>query len=187
MPRLRRLDAKLLGFGSPTGTDEVPVSDMPLDTEEQEELLQRFELINYSKNKKNVNVLSLLYLLCGGIFLIMATKTKSRSVSSILLAGFQSIICSCVTLRYNLMNDVSILKKLKFKVSNRTVDILNGIILILILWVSTSHFEGSRSLQFLFQIPLLLFIVAQMTKKWTLELEKDISSLRQLKYKYKNV
>lgn len=186
MPRFRRLNGGLWGDSEDKEPAHDGIDDFPIDEAEQDELIQTFETRNYEGQQSTIKVLSLLYLLCAGAFLMMATKTKSRNVSSMLLGGMQSIVCSCATLRYKLVNDFRLFKKLKIHISNGIIDILNYGILILLLWVTVNEFQDERALQFLFQVPLMLCIIASLMKKWATEVDYDIDNLRGLKYKYKS-
>lgn len=204
MSRVRRFNLEVLGIQTPdhilssltrrlnrTGDrqlkEEIKDWDLtPLDSEEQEELINKFEVSNYSINHSIINFLTALYLLLSGFFLIMGTKTD-HAISCVLLTGIQSILCSCITLRYNLTNDFIITRKVKYRINNSTINTINSVILVLIEWVSVNHLEGQRIWQLILQLPLLLFIVTILIKKWNRDMEKELDELRQLKYKYKNV
>ena len=186
MPRFRRLNGGLWGDDEEKDNHPDGMDDFPIDEAEQDELIQTFETRNYEGQESVIKLLSLLYIVCAGAFLMMATKVKSRQVASMLLGGMQSIICSCATLRYKLTNDFRLFKKLKIHISNGVIDILNYGILILLLWITVNEFQDERALQFLFQVPLMLCIIATLMKKWAAELDSDISNLRGLKYKYKS-
>ncbi|CCK70107.1 uncharacterized protein KNAG_0D03610 [Huiozyma naganishii CBS 8797] len=167
--------------------NEIPGWDIgPLDSEEQEELIQQFELHNYSTNQWTINILSGTFLFCAGLFSILATKSERR-VSCMLIAGVQSIACSVVSLRYDIINDFILFRQVRLRFSNSTLTSLNCVILTLILWVTMQHFEDTGLLQLFFQVPLLLFIITVLVKKWGRDIETELRGIRSLKYKYKNV
>lgn len=195
MSRLRKFNAKVLGIktiinGKYTGSEFQTLMDsdddfsLPMDTDEQEQLIQKFELNNYTTDQITINIMCALYLFCAGIFLMLATRS-SRNVSVVLLAGLQSLICTCVSLRYELINDFKIFNILKLRINNSLINTFNCILLILISWVTFNYFD-QRVLQFFLHIPLFLYIMAFTIKYWSKEIEGDLGELRQLKYKYKN-
>lgn len=203
MSRVRRFNAKVLGFSIPDNTFETltnrdvikgawsergEVNDWelsPLDSQEQEELIQKFEKNNYSINKSIVDIMTVLYLVLAGLFLVLATKTD-RSISCLLLGNIQSIICSCITLRYNLTNDFILRSQFKLRVNNSTINTINCVLIVLFEWVIINHLEDQFKWQIFLQIPLVLFIITLLIRKWNGEMEKELSELRHLKYKYKN-
>lgn len=203
MSRVRRFNSKVLGFSIPDsmlGTltnknikegewgegEEVNDWDLtPLDSQEQEELIEKFEKNNYLINKSIVDVMTVLYLFLAGLFLVLATKTD-RSISCLLLGSIQSIICSCITLRYNLMNDFILKSQFKLRVNNSTINTINCVLIVFFEWIIINHLEDQFKWQFFLQIPLVLFIVTLVIRKWNGEMEKELSELRHLKYKYKN-
>ncbi|CAL9728899.1 hypothetical protein MOUN0_F01288 [Monosporozyma unispora] len=202
MSRVRRFNSKVLGFSIPENTlgkltnrnfkdgegsdEEINDWDLtPLDSQEQEELIQKFEQNNYSINKSIVNVMTMVYLVLAGLFLMLSTKTD-KSISCLLLGDIQSIICSCITLRYNLTNDFIITRQFKLRVNNSTINTINCVLLVLFEWVIINHLEDQFKWQVFLQIPLLLFIITLFIRKWNGDMERELSELRHLKYKYKN-
>lgn len=183
MARFRKLNGGLWGTEETNNDDN---DDFPMDEDDQARLIEKFEARNYQDNEITIRVLSVLYLFCAGLFLMMVTKIKSRNVASMLLGGIQSMICSCVTLRYDLVNDYYLFKKIKVRVSSKTIDMFNYMILILLLWISITKFEDKFSLQILFQIPLMLCLISVLMKRWAKEIDQDLNKLRELKYKYKS-
>ena len=167
--------------------DSLIAGDLPMDIDDQEFLIKKFEVRNYRSNQAIINVLNILYLIAAGFFLFMSFRAPSRQTASILVADFYSILSTCVTLRYEIRNDYQIFRNIKLTLGNSTVNILNGIVLTLVLWISLTRFEGEYLLQFLFQIPLFIYLITILLKKWAKEMELELSELRELKYKYKSV
>lgn len=184
MVRFRKLNGGI--WGNESKEQDEDDFDFPIDEDEQDKMIENLERRNYKDRETTMQLLCMIYLLCAGIFLIMATKAKSRDIASMLLGGVQSIVCSWITLRYNLVNNYCIFKKWNICVNGRNINFLNYAVLILLLWISWNEYEGQRLLQLLFQIPLLLQITAIVMKRWSLELDQEFDSLRNLKYKYKN-
>ena len=202
MSRVRRFNSRLLGFTSGDSTfdrltnrynqknewfgqDSTDWDIGPLDFDEQEELIQRFERTNYSINRWMIDLMSTLYLILAGLFLVLATKTN-RSISCLLLGDIQSILCSCITLRYNLMNDFIITRQIKLRVNNSTINTLNSVLLILFEWIILNYLEDQFKWQVILQIPVILFTITLLIRKWNNDMEIELSELRNLKYKYKN-
>lgn len=189
MSRLRRFNRKILNLSSEythegeSGQDDVSV--LPLDTEEQEELIQKFETNAHVTNKLYINILSMFYLLYGGLLMILV-RTAQGHIKLALLAGANSLICSCVTLRYDIINDYLLFKKFKLRVSNFSINILNIILLVLMAWISFNHVIEDKKTVLCLQVPMFLFWVAVLVKRWARNIEDEIADLRRLKYKYKN-
>lgn len=165
--------------------DDNEISILPMDTEDQEELIQKFELSNSVRNKRYVNILSLSYLVCSGLFLILATK-RSGKEASFLVMGAQSIICSMITVRYELTTDYIVFKRLKLHVDNSRIQKLNLVLLVLIEWIGLTLFQGSLTSQMFCQLPILLFMMAFFLNRWARDMEEELNQLRGMKYKYKD-
>lgn len=188
MSRLRRFNRRIFRDGTGIGVDsedDNEISILPMDTEEQEELIQKFELSYNVRNKRYVNILSLSYLICSGLFLIFGTK-RSGKEASFLVMGAQSIICSMITIRYELTSDYVVFKKLKLHVDNSRIQKLNLVLLVLIEWIGLTHFQGSLTSQMFCQLPILLFMMAFSVNRWARDMEEELNQLREMKYKYKN-
>lgn len=202
MSRVRRFNSKILGFTNDESTFDgltnrynqknkwyqQNINDWdigPLDFDEQEELIQRFEQNNYLTNKWMIDMMSALYLVLAGLFLMLATKTN-RSISCLLLGDVQSILCSCITLRYNLTNDFIVTRQFKLRVNNSTINTLNFVLLILFEWIIVNHLGSQFKWQIFLQIPLMLFIITLLIRKWNNDMDVELSELRNLKYKYKS-
>jgi len=187
MVRFRKLNGGLWGNEEQLNeTAEDEDFGILMDEDDQDNLIEKLERRNYRDREASIQILGLLLLVCAGIFLIIATRVNSRDIASMVLAGVPSMICSWMTLRYNLVNDYCLFKKIKLYINGRNIDILNYTILILISWISLNDFEGRWQLQLLFQIPLLLKITTIIMKRWSLELDQEFDTLRRLKYKYKS-
>lgn len=202
MSRVRRFNSKILGFTNDESTFDgltnrynqknkwyqQNINDWdigPLDFDEQEELIQRFEQNNYLTNKWMIDMMSALYLVLAGLFLMLATKTN-RSISCLLLGDVQSILCSYITLRYNLTNDFIVTRQFKLRVNNSTINTLNFVLLILFEWIIVNHLGSQFKWQIFLQIPLMLFIITLLIRKWNNDMDVELSELRNLKYKYKS-
>ncbi|KOG99519.1 uncharacterized protein DI49_1980 [Saccharomyces eubayanus] len=189
MSRLRRFNRKILGlnpgYAYEVESEHDDISMLPLDTEEQEELIQKFEVNAHITNKMYINVLSVLYLLYGGLLMIFVRKSRGH-VKLALLAGANSLICSCITLRYNIINDYLLFSKFKLRVSNFSINTLNIVLLVFTGWISFNHAMEDRKTLFYLQVPMVLFWVAVIVKRWARNMEDEIADLRRLKYKYKN-
>ncbi|CAI4959406.1 AVN_HP_G0012410.mRNA.1.CDS.1 [Saccharomyces cerevisiae] len=78
MSRLRRFNRKILSLSSDythdSESDQEDVSILPLDTEEQEELIQKFETNAHITNKLYINLLSILYFYMLDPLLIIRVK-----------------------------------------------------------------------------------------------------------------
>ena len=132
-----------------------------------------------------IEVITALYLIFAILFLILTTKTN-LSISCLLLGAIQSIVCSCITLRYNLTNDFIITRQFKVRVNNSTINTMNLVLLILFEWIILNHLENQFKWQIFLQIPLILFIITLLIRKWDNDMGIELSELRKLKYKYKN-
>ncbi|CAI4062106.1 uncharacterized protein SKDI_07G2700 [Saccharomyces kudriavzevii IFO 1802] len=189
MSRLRRFNRKILGFSTDYThegeSDQDEVSVLPLDTEEQEELIQKFEVNAHVTNKLYINILSVLYLLYGGLLMMIVRKSRGH-IKLAVLAGANSLICSCITLRYNIINDYFLFKKFKLRVSNFSINILNIALLVFMGWISFNHVMEDKKTLFCLQVPMFLFWVAMLVKRWARKTEDEIADLRRMKYKYKN-
>lgn len=189
MSRLRKFNRNVLKLsadgreGNSDGDDEFGMT--PLDIDEQEEIIQKFEVSAHIRNTRYSNILSLSYLVTCGFFLILAGRCKGI-YSVLFVLGGQSMLFSCVTLRYELINDYSIFKMVKLRIDNHKIHILNIIILVSIFWICFVHLHESFVSQMFFQLPLILYIIATFIKSWAKEMEEELASLRGLKYKYKN-
>lgn len=193
MSRIRRFNRKILGYDTSL-TDDVYGFDSqtgiaiptgPIDTYEQDELIEKFEVNLVVKNRWYINTLSLSYLICAGMFLLLLTRNKHIRKAPLAL-GLNSIICSFISLRYQLANDYKLLQTLKFRIDNRKIDILNSMLLLLVLWITVENYHDKLVVAMFLQLPLLLFIVVITVKSLINEADKELGVLRELKYKYKN-
>lgn len=192
MSRIRRFNRKVLGYDASLTDDPhdfdrngIVIPTGPIDTEEQDELIEKFEVNMVVKNKWYINTLSLSYLICAGMFLLLLTRDKSISRAPLVL-GLNSIVCSFLSLRYQLTNDHRIMDTIKFKLDNRKIDILNSMLLLLVAWTTVNNYQENLLLAVFLQLPLLLFIIALAVKALITEADRELGTLRSLKYKYKN-
>lgn len=184
MPRLRRFERNVLLQRSSSYGDDHVVPDLPMDTEEQEELIEKFEISNTLRNKRYANTLSLTYLLFSGLCLIMASKTHGREMALLILQS-QSIICSMVLARYELMHSYPIFRSVSIHINNSRIQVFNIILIVLIEWIGFAAHDSWIS-QLFRQIPLVLFLITRTLKKWSGDMEQELYQLRKMKYKYKN-
>lgn len=186
MSRLRRFNRTILfeSAGLQPERDEYDIPDLPMDTQDQEDLIERFEVSNNLRNKRYANTLSLTYLLFSGLCLMMASKAQGREKALLVLQS-QSIICSMVFARYELMHSYLLFRMFPIYIDNSRIQLLNVVLLILIEWVGFAT-HGSWSSQLFRQIPVVLFFIAHTLRKWTGDMEQELDELRKMKYKYKN-
>ncbi|QLQ80484.1 hypothetical protein HG537_0D04840 [Torulaspora globosa] len=182
MSRLRKLDRKILSGRATDRDEEIP--DHPMDSEEQEELIQKFEANNTLLNKKCANVLSLIYLLFSGFCIMLAGSTQGRERGLLVLIA-QSIICSMILARYELMHTYAIFRRYSIHIDNSRIQKLNIVLIVLIEWIGFEGHNGWKMFMF-HQLPLVLFLITKILKKWSIEMEKELNQLRKMKYKYKN-
>lgn len=190
MSRLRRFNQKVLREDYVDSDDDGDVTFLPLDTEEQEQLVNKFEICNATKNERYVQILSIMYLLCCGIFLLLVVggRRKDNGIAKhrrILFFCINSMVCSMVNLRYEVVNNFWILGRYRLIVTNQKINGLNCMLIVMTLWLVSDQVE-TRSLKVLFTLPLLLFGISVIVKHWLREMEEELGELRVLKYKYKN-
>mgnify|MGYP003365970472 CR=1 FL=1 len=182
MARLRKFDRDILWTAGGDDGDSVLG---PMDTDEQEELIQKFELSNRTRNKRYVNILSLCYMLCSGVFLLLATKTSGKEMAMFVLST-QSIICSMINVRYELVNDFVLFHKVKLHIENSTLEKMNLVLVLLVEWIGLAHCEHDLVIKIFIQMPLILFLIAIFIKNWSRDMGDQLNLLRGMKYKYKN-
>lgn len=180
MPELRRLNRSAIAFGDSKDDDEG-FSMQPMDTEEQEELIQNLEKANASRNSCYMNILTTLYAVSGLLFLFLIQRVHGKEFF-LYTMGFCSIILSVISLRYETATDYRMFTVSQIYVNNYVVRTSNVILLVLVEWLAfaTSNLKG------LSQLPFLLFIISVLMRKWSKSMESELSSLRSMKYKYKN-
>lgn len=196
MSRLRKFDNEILNQMLQDEEDEngdFGMSFLPMDTEEQEDLIQKLELRNNLKNDSFLRVLTVIYLVCCGMFVLLATKIKRKdnelfSHKKILLFSAQSISCSIVNLRYDFFQNLLKVRRMKmrFSFTNTGLNILNFVILIFLSWIIHNQIH-SVALILLLHIPHVLFIASVVVKKLITSFNFEIGQLRSLQYKFKNV
>lgn len=188
MSRLRRSNDKIL-------YDMLDKDDgiyYPIDYEEQEELITKFQLHNSVKNDKILKLLSIIYLLfCGGFFLMISNPKLNHipEISNnkrIILLSIQSICCSLISLRYELINYRFTLRGFQFRLNNSNLSYLNIILLVLLSWIIFEKID-SNFWRSLFHLPHLLLLVSFCIKHWIASINEDLETLKGLKYKFKNV
>lgn len=187
MSRLRRFNRKVLrGIGSDSDNDEITF--LPLDSDEQEELINRFEVRSQSKDNQYIQLLSVAYLICCGLFILLLVRLRRKEDQStnkrLALFSINSIVSSLIYLRYEIAKNFEFFKY-RFQLTTKRINTLNCILLLLITWQVTEE-VNMKSMQFLFHIPLLLFVVTFLTRKWIRDLDRELDDLRGLKYKFKN-
>lgn len=186
MSRLRRFNRSVLLDGSDfqADIDDSGIPDLPMDTDEQEELIERFEISNTLRNKRYANTLSLTYLLFSGLCLMMASKAHGREMALLVLQSL-SIICSMVLARYELMHSYPIFGGFSIYINNSRIQVLNVVLIVLIEWIGFASHDPWSS-QLFRQIPVVLFLITRTLKKWSEDMEQELNQLRKMKYRYKN-
>ncbi|SCU92617.1 LAFA_0F11760g1_1 [Lachancea sp. 'fantastica'] len=193
MSRLRKFNRGVLDriHGNDDGDSEMPMH--PMDVEEQEEFISSLELRNNASNNQIVQILSVAYVVCCGVFLSLVVRVKklgkedqTSTYKRLFLFSINSIICSLITLRYEIIKDVSVSRSVGVRISNARINGVNCILLLLISWEVADKVE-KMPLRALFHVPLVLFVLSQISRRWMNQLQVEISNLRGLKYKYKNV
>lgn len=190
MSRLRKFNRGVLARvnGDPDSDNEIPMH--PMDIEEQKELICNMELKNLSHNNQTLQLLSIAYVIACGVFLSLALKVRKLGSNAslnkrLLLFSINSIICSLLNLRYDFSKSFAITRKTTVMVTSRRINFINSVLLLLITWEVTDKVDH-LILQLLFHVPLMLFGLSVVSKKWIHDMEEDINSLRGLKYKFKN-
>ncbi|SCU97010.1 LAME_0F18206g1_1 [Lachancea meyersii CBS 8951] len=191
MSRLRRFNRSVLDKVNGNDGDDSGILMHPLDEEEQEEYVSDLELRNNSSNNQAVQILSVAFVVCCGVFLSLLMKVRkldgdTMTYKRLLLFSINSTICSLITLRYDIIKDFKVSRSISVRITTRRIDAVNCILLLLISW-EVSEKVDKYSLGVLLHVPLMLFGVSQVSKRWMDQLDNEISSLRGLKYKYKNV
>lgn len=186
MSRLRRFNRSVLldGSGFQADNDDSEIPDLPMDTDEQEELIERFEISNTLRNKRYAHTLSLTYLLFSGLCLMMASKAHGREMALLVLQSL-SIICSMVLARYELMHSYPIFGGFSIYINNSRIQVLNVVLIVLIEWIGFASHDPWSS-QLFRQIPVVLFLITRTLKKWSGDMEQELNQLRKMKYRYKN-
>ncbi|AQZ17151.1 YGR016W [Zygosaccharomyces parabailii] len=180
MPELKRLHRSAIASSAFKDDDEdFPMQ--PMDTEEQEELIQKLEKANTSRNSCYMNILTTLYVISGLLFLLLIQRGHGKEYF-LYTMGFFSITLSVTSLRYETATDYRMFTVSQVYVNNYVVRTSNVILLVLVEWLAfaTSNLKG------LSQLPFLLFIVSILMRRWSKSMESELSSLRSMKYKYKN-
>ncbi|SJM85205.1 uncharacterized protein ZBIST_2104 [Zygosaccharomyces bailii] len=180
MPELKRLHRPAI-VSSAFKDDDEDFPMQPMDTEEQEELIQRLEKANSSRNSRYMNILTILYAVSGFLFLLLMLRVHGKEFF-LYAMGFFSITLSLISLRYETATDYRMFTVSHIYVNNYVVRTSNVILLVLVEWLAFA----TSSLKGLSQLPFLLFIVSILMRKWSKSMESELSSLRSMKYKYKN-
>ncbi|EDO17326.1 hypothetical protein Kpol_1062p34 [Vanderwaltozyma polyspora DSM 70294] len=185
MSRLRRFNRRVLEDSNVDDDDDGEFTFEPMDTDDQEVLIQKFELSNEVRKLKYINLLCLAYLVSCTTFLLFSTRRKGI-YSILFILGSQSMIFSCINIRYDLINDYSITKLITLRIDNFKLNIINMIVLISISWICFLHLHDQFSLEVFFHLPHLLYLISIAVKKMAKSMDTELSHLRSLKYKYKN-
>ncbi|AGO13883.1 AaceriAGR018Cp [[Ashbya] aceris (nom. inval.)] len=190
MSRLRKFNRELIKYTQGTA-DSIEDRDdfFPLDTDEQEQLIRKFELRNASKNEKYLQYLGFVYLACCGLMLLLATSAKRVKALTpyrrILLVSVQSIGCSFVNMRYSTITDMFRNRFLPFRISSQAINVINIVILVLISWQVSETAKSGALLVFL-HVPHWLFLISILVKHWSEEIDSELNTLRSLTYKFKS-
>lgn len=166
MPRLRRSIQKIDGLQT-----------APIDSAEQDELIELVKLDNLNTNRLFINILTVLYLLPIPLF-IHLKHYRSIPVPSFLSICVQ--ICSIIAIRYLWF------VPLQGHWRHLTDPILFAVFTnALALYVLSFHsWNNKKSLLFVF--PVISSVSSTLVHHWMESLDRSIDDLKGLKYKYKS-
>ncbi|SCU86118.1 LAMI_0D00496g1_1 [Lachancea mirantina] len=190
MSRARKIDKQLLwGAENSSGNDDGDAFH-PLDEDEQDEIVDRLAVRSSVSNFRAVQILSILFLLCSGAFLMTFTKIRKLEqeegqMKQQLLFSVISIICSLMNLRYKIVREIKVAEKIRFRITSHQINISNLILLSFLAW---SAIDGSKMklVTFLLFVPHMLFAVSCIVNSFIDKLAGELDNLRGLKYKFKS-
>lgn len=195
MSRLRKVDRAVLRDLLEEDDDDESYRDisfLPIGTEEQEDMIHKFELRNSEKNDNYLQILTLVYLFFCGIFIVLTTRVQRTelevtSCKRIMLFSIQSIAYSLINLRYEFIHDFFRSHRFKIGVtfSNKGLNILNLVMLILLTWIVLNQ-VASGLLKIFFHVPHVLFIISIVVKRWMSAVDLELYQLRSLHHKFKS-
>ncbi|GAV55841.1 hypothetical protein ZYGR_0AZ00120 [Zygosaccharomyces rouxii] len=181
MPELKRIHGSVMDPHNHNDDDEDAFPMQPLDIDEQEELIQRLEKGNSTRNRLYVNVLTGIYAICGILFLFQTRKSKGKEFWVYGL-GCISMALSIIGVRHEIVTDFQVFMTSQLQVNSIAIQRFNIAVLVLVEWLAFTELPlGMAS-----QVPLFLYVVSILTKRWVRSMESEISSLRGMKYKYKS-
>lgn len=180
MPELKRLHRYTVNSHIFSDDDDGLLMQ-PMDTEEQEELIQQLEKGNAIRNRRYVNALTAIYIICGLLFLLQMQRTHGKEFC-LYTMGVLGIALSVISLRYEMVTDYRMFVTSQVYIDNCAVRMSNVVVLILMEWLALTDLP----LKSLSQLPFLLFIVSLLVRKWSKSMDSELNSLRNMKYKYKN-
>jgi len=159
--------------------------DMPLDTEDQEELVQLLRLDNLQTNKIFINIFSIIYLIPLPFF-IHLKYCRVNSVASFL--SILSLVLSLIKVRYlHFLNfqsiESSLVERVNFLFNSTVFNVLN---LIISMVVILQRYDQGWDLNLIYYVPIIACISSILLMYWIIELDNDIDGLGKLKYKYKS-
>ncbi|CAR29547.1 hypothetical protein ZYGR_0AD02290 [Zygosaccharomyces rouxii] len=181
MPELKRIHRSVMDPDNNTDDGEDAIPMQPLDIDEQEDLIQQLEKGNSKRNHLYVNVLTGIYAICGLSFLCQTRKSLGKEFWVYGL-GCISMALSIVSVRYEIVTDFQVFMTSQVQMNNIALQRFNVAVLVLVEWLALTELP----LGMVSQIPLFLFFVSILTKRWVRSMENEITSLRGLKYKYKS-
>ncbi len=161
-------------------------SDLPIDEDEQEELLELLKTDNIQTNKVFINIFTIIYLIPIPLFIHLKYFRTSSTISFLSIV---SLVLSLIKIRYlhviNFANfESSIVQRLSILYKPLVFNVLNLIISSIVLMIR--YEQGVVDLNLLYFIPFLASVSSILLMYWILELDNDITSLSKLKYKYKS-
>ncbi|GCE98615.1 hypothetical protein ZYGM_004636 [Zygosaccharomyces mellis] len=179
MPEFKRNHGSVMDPDNHSDNDTCLM--MPLDIDDQEELIQQLEKGNTKRNHLYVNTLTGIYTICGISFLYQIRRSEGKKFWVFGL-GCASIALSIMGVRHEIINDFQVLMSSQFQVSHLVIQRFNVAILALVEWLALTELP----LEIVFQVPLFLFVVSILSKRWVRSMESEITGLRGMKYKYKS-
>ncbi|AET41177.1 uncharacterized protein Ecym_7348 [Eremothecium cymbalariae DBVPG len=189
MSRLRKFNQQVLSYTRGEMEHEDGAEFFPLDIDEQDELIKSFEMRNIAKNERYFTYLGIFYLVCCGMTLFLATGAKRSRLPEkyqrVLLVSVQSIACSFINLRYSMITHIFLRWGVLFKISNRTINIINIVILVMTSWLASNSAESFK-VGIMLHLPHVLFLISVIVKGWMLSMDKELEQLKTLRYKFKN-
>lgn len=181
MPELQLVHRSVMDPDNNADDEEDALPMQPLDIDEQEELIQNLEKGNSKRNLLYVNALTGVYAFIGISFLYMMKKCEGKE-SWIYGLGCLSIVLSNIDVRHETITNFQVFMTSRLQMGNVVIRRLNIAILILVEWLIFNELPlGLTS-----QVPLFLFVVSILSKRWVRSMEDEISVLRGMKYKYKS-
>lgn len=157
--------------------------DLPIDEDDQEEILEFIRIETISTNKLFINIFTIIYLIPTPI-LINIKYFRQDNNSLISFWSIISLILSIIKIRYlhvlNFQEDRILSKLLKYPLVLDLINIsISG-------YVTLQRLSWGNGLNIVYYFPLLASLSSILLMYWILDFETDIKNLGNLKYKYKS-